>query len=332
MTSTVTRTLPRADATTGWIGGAGFRTRTLPRGHAARSTSARAGYPDAATRAAPRSSLRAHPWEDEHAGASPDQTPGGRARRQPPRLPGVKEAFSHLVHNRSASATSFRPGCGRPRRDPRGRPLCAELEQHPSLLPSHRLGSSEGAAAPRCLPAGVQRVRGFCTAAVRGAEREVLLRQGWPDGDFRTWDSRGASRAEREGGHRPVPASRHRARRPRGPGRAGAATVVLRRPDGGVGVRSRGPAAVLGPRCGLMLDADSVREGARCRVVRAGRVHRSWRHPIDAEFEIPKHYKLVTGLALGYASQADVNAFRAEHPPIDLAKARPKRGDGVVLQ
>lgn len=49
----------------------------------------------------------------------------------------------------------------------------------------------------------------------------------------------------------------------------------------------------------------------------------TWRRPIDAEFAIPRHYKLVTGLALGHPSDASVNEFRAEHPPIRLAPARP---------
>lgn len=42
----------------------------------------------------------------------------------------------------------------------------------------------------------------------------------------------------------------------------------------------------------------------------------TWRHPVDAEFEIPANYKLITGLALGYASDDPVNDFRAEHPPL----------------
>ena len=42
----------------------------------------------------------------------------------------------------------------------------------------------------------------------------------------------------------------------------------------------------------------------------------TWRHPVDAEFEIPAKYKLITGLALGYASDDPVNDFRAEHPPL----------------
>jgi len=48
----------------------------------------------------------------------------------------------------------------------------------------------------------------------------------------------------------------------------------------------------------------------------------TWRSPADAEFEVPKHYKLITGLALGYASDDHVNDFRAEHPPVTLARPR----------
>lgn len=48
----------------------------------------------------------------------------------------------------------------------------------------------------------------------------------------------------------------------------------------------------------------------------------TWRRPIDAEFVIPRHYRLITGVALGYASEARVNDFRAEHPPITLATPR----------
>lgn len=51
-----------------------------------------------------------------------------------------------------------------------------------------------------------------------------------------------------------------------------------------------------------------------------------WRAPIDVEFEIPSHYKLITGLALGYRSDATVNSFRAEHPPIVRVEARPGPG------
>ncbi len=47
-----------------------------------------------------------------------------------------------------------------------------------------------------------------------------------------------------------------------------------------------------------------------------------WRHPIDKEFEIPKSYGLLTGLALGYASDHHVNSFRAERPPLSMARAK----------
>lgn len=47
-----------------------------------------------------------------------------------------------------------------------------------------------------------------------------------------------------------------------------------------------------------------------------------WRRPVDAEFDIPADYKLITGLALGYASDAPVNDFRADHPPVRRAEAR----------
>ncbi|MCW5953236.1 MAG: nitroreductase [Propionibacteriaceae bacterium] len=48
----------------------------------------------------------------------------------------------------------------------------------------------------------------------------------------------------------------------------------------------------------------------------------TWRHPVDAEFQIPANYGLITGLALGYASDDPVNDFRAEHPPLVRAIER----------
>lgn len=47
-----------------------------------------------------------------------------------------------------------------------------------------------------------------------------------------------------------------------------------------------------------------------------------WRRLIDAEFEVPKHYGLITGLALGYASDHPANDFRAEHPELAQIPAR----------
>lgn len=48
----------------------------------------------------------------------------------------------------------------------------------------------------------------------------------------------------------------------------------------------------------------------------------TWRRPVADEFAIPSGYKLLTGLALGYASDDPVNDFRAEHPPIVRAEPR----------
>lgn len=67
---------------------------------------------------------------------------------------------------------------------------------------------------------------------------------------------------------------------------------------------------------GLMLQ--SLMLGAQARGVASCPlgVLATWRHPIEAEFEVPPHYRLITGLALGYASDDPINEFRAEHPPV----------------
>ena len=48
----------------------------------------------------------------------------------------------------------------------------------------------------------------------------------------------------------------------------------------------------------------------------------TWRRPFDAEFEAPSDYRLITGFALGYASGAPVNDFRAERRAVRLVPAR----------
>ena len=48
----------------------------------------------------------------------------------------------------------------------------------------------------------------------------------------------------------------------------------------------------------------------------------TWRRPFDAEFEAPADYGLITGFALGYASDAPVNDFRAERRPVRLVPTR----------
>lgn len=47
-----------------------------------------------------------------------------------------------------------------------------------------------------------------------------------------------------------------------------------------------------------------------------------WRGPAEAEFEIPENYQLITGFALGFASSAPVNEFRAERRPVELLQPR----------
>ena len=48
----------------------------------------------------------------------------------------------------------------------------------------------------------------------------------------------------------------------------------------------------------------------------------TWRRPFDAEFEAPADYRLITGFALGYASDAPVNHFRAERRAVRLVPTR----------
>lgn len=48
----------------------------------------------------------------------------------------------------------------------------------------------------------------------------------------------------------------------------------------------------------------------------------TWRRPFDAEFEAPADYRLITGFALGYASDASVNDFRAERRAVRLVPTR----------
>ena len=49
----------------------------------------------------------------------------------------------------------------------------------------------------------------------------------------------------------------------------------------------------------------------------------TWRSPVEAEFEIPEHYKLITGFALGYRDpQAPINAMAAPRPAIELLPSK----------
>lgn len=49
----------------------------------------------------------------------------------------------------------------------------------------------------------------------------------------------------------------------------------------------------------------------------------TWRSPVDDEFDVPEHYKLITGFALGYADAgAPVNSMAAPRPPIQLLEGK----------
>lgn len=49
----------------------------------------------------------------------------------------------------------------------------------------------------------------------------------------------------------------------------------------------------------------------------------TWRGPVEQEFEIPQHYKLITGFCLGYAdSEAPINQVNAPRPPIQLLEGK----------
>ena len=49
-----------------------------------------------------------------------------------------------------------------------------------------------------------------------------------------------------------------------------------------------------------------------------------WSDPVRAEFDVPKHYKLLCGIALGYPSKDKVNGFRAERLPIGDITLNPR--------
>ena len=49
-----------------------------------------------------------------------------------------------------------------------------------------------------------------------------------------------------------------------------------------------------------------------------------WSDPVKAEFDVPKQYKLLCGIALGYASKDKVNGFRAERLPIGDITLNPR--------
>jgi nitroreductase len=238
----------------------------------------------------------------------------------------MEEAFSRLVRDRY-SVRDFLPD-----------PVPAEVLD--SILEDARYAPSWSNTRPYCLAiaTGEQKdrlgkayLRAFDASLGLQHRRPmavlagVLLRKGWPDGDFRTWGRYPAGLRERSvkvgielyrnlGIARGDRAGRDAQAR-RNCEFFGAPTVVwvfvheallpFSAHDAGLMLQT------------MMLSAQAHGVGSCALGVLA-----TWRHPIEVEFEIPAHYKLVTGLALGYPSTAGVNGFRAEHPPIDLAPAR----------
>jgi len=153
----------------------------------------------------------------------------------------------------------------------------------------------------------------------------LLLRQGFPDGDFRTWVPYPSELRERSRtvghalyehlgiarGDRPAREAQIR----RNCEFFGAPAVLFLFVHARMLPFSAHDAGLMLQT--LMLSARSRGVGSCALGVLA-----TWRGPVDAEFEIPKQYKLVTGLALGYASEEHVNDFRAEHPPVTLLPSR----------
>ena len=68
---------------------------------------------------------------------------------------------------------------------------------------------------------------------------------------------------------------------------------------------------------GLMLQSLMLSAHANGLGTCAQGVLATWRSPVDAEFDIPKDYKLLTGLAIGFPSDAPINDFNAGRRDID---------------
>jgi len=152
--------------------------------------------------------------------------------------------------------------------------------------------------------------------------RMLVTRQGYPDGDFRTW--------------RPYPKALQPYRRKIGHelysflgiGRDdreardsqwrrnceffGAPTVMFV-------FAHKGLMPFSAQDAGLMLQSLMLSAHANGLSTCAQGVLATWRGPVDGEFDIPKDYRLLTGLAIGFASDAQINSFNAGRRDIDQA-------------
>lgn len=238
----------------------------------------------------------------------------------------MTEAFSQVIRDRH-SVRDFLP-------DPVPEDVLAEI------LDDARYAPSWSNTRPYCLAIAsgerLERLRGAYVAAFDaslgiqhrkpGALLEgLLLRRGWPDADFRTWGRYPDGLRERSvrvgkalyahvGIARGDRAARDAQAR-RNCEFFGAPTVVWVFVHKGLLPFSAHDAGLMLQT--LMLSAQAHGVGSCALGVLA-----TWRHPVDAEFEVPDRYRLITGLALGYESQDAINGFRAEHPPVDLARPR----------
>ncbi len=159
----------------------------------------------------------------------------------------------------------------------------------------------------------------------RAALLRTALRRGLPDGDYRTWARYPADllpHSRRVGkalySHLGI-AREDRAAR----------DAVARRnceafgaPVIGFVLVHRGLMPFAAQDAGLMLQtlflSAQVHGVGSCPIG----VLATWRGPLDAEFEVPRDYRLLTGFALGYESDAVVNGFRAERRPVRLVPPR----------
>lgn len=148
----------------------------------------------------------------------------------------------------------------------------------------------------------------------------LLTRKGYPDGDFRTWKPypevlqpyRRKIGAELYGflgiarGDRDARDAQWR----RNCEFFGAPTVIFV-------FAHKGLLPFSAQDAGLMLQSLMLSAHANGLGTCAQGVLATWRGPVDAEFDIPKDYQLLTGLAIGYPSDAAVNSFNAGRRDID---------------
>lgn len=241
------------------------------------------------------------------------------------RAPGL-DAFEAVLHRRR-SVRAFRP-------DPVPEDLLAEVLDDAAQAPSwsntrpYMLAIATGERAERVRAAYAAEFD-RSAAAQRGdkaAMAKLALTGGMPDGDYKVWAPYPADlrmRSVRLGKalytHIGIPRGDKAARDAynRRNGEAFGAPVI-----GFVLVHS-GLMPFAAMDAGLMLQTLFLSATAHGLATCPIGMLAAWRRPIDAEFDVPEDYKLITGFALGYADEeAPINVFRADHDPIGLVPPR----------